>query len=584
MFTGKFSLRSLGSTVILIALLVCAVPAQAYFAPGDGQAAKLVLGQMNFSSAGPAAGPGGLNGPQGVAVDPATHKIFVSDYYNNRVLRYASLQALSNGAAAEAVLGQPNFTSTMPAATRAGMDWPAGLFVDTSGRLWVADWSNHRVLRFDGAAHLASGANASAVLGQPNFTSHTNHTTRNGMDNPSGVFFDNGGRLWVVDYQNSRILRFDNAAAKANGANADGVLGQPNFTTSGMGTTQHVTCYPAGIFVDAAGRLWVADQYNLRVLRFDNAASKPNGANADGVLGQPNFTSLASNTTRDGMSYPTGVTVDNASGRLFVADYGNNRILVFDAAATLPNGANASSVLGQPDFINGAANGGGLSAATLSSPYGVFFDAFDKVLLAADTANNRVLMVGSLSNSFSARSTGADDGWVLESAEHSGLGGSENAAGMLVLGDNAANKQYHSLLSFDTSSLPDNAIILSVTLRIKKAGVVGMDPYGKFGNLLADMRSGDFDAPTLETTDFQSPASANNVCHLPPVASQPGWYQLVVPAADYGLVNLMGETQFRLRFALDDNNNHAANYDKFFAGDAATNGYRPMLSIGYALP
>ena len=49
------------------------------------------------------------------------------------------------------------------------------------------------------------------------------------MDTPMDVAVDSGGRLWVADANNNRLLRFENAALKTNGADADGVLGQRDF-------------------------------------------------------------------------------------------------------------------------------------------------------------------------------------------------------------------------------------------------------------------------------------------------------------------------------------------------------------------
>jgi sugar lactone lactonase YvrE len=576
----------LTSILILIALLLTiTTPALAYFAPSNGQAASLVLGQPNFTGTFWGAAQNKLDFPEGVAVDPGTHKIFVADFYNDRVLRFASVPALNNGAAAEAVFGQPNFTSSTAHATQNGMNRPMDIFVDSGGRLWVADWANHRVLRFDHASTLPSGANANGVLGQSNFTSHAAHTTRNGMNNPGGLFVDAGGRLWVVDVSNSRVLRFDNASSKTNGANADGELGQPNFTTSTTATTQNGMYYPNDAVVDTGGRLWVADYSNNRVLRFDNAAAKANGANANGVLGEPNFNSTAYNATQNGMSRPASLALDNTSGRLYVADSTNSRVLVFNGAASLPNGADASYVLGQKNFTTGTSNTGGLSANTLWEPAGVFYDPVAKVLWVADTDNNRVLMYGKPTSYFSSTSTAANDGWVLESTSTSNVGGSMSASGTLRVGDDASNRQYLSILSFTTSAIPDNAVIHSVTLKFHKAGVVGTDPFStSFGWLEADMKKGTFGAAALENSDFQAPASEYVAGHFSAISSQPGWYQMVLPSTYFQYINLTGTTQFRLRFALSSNNNHVADYDTFYAGDAATSTDRPLLSIEYSLP
>jgi DNA-binding beta-propeller fold protein YncE len=142
--------------LLLVELLTLPVKVSAEFTPSNGQAATLVLGQSNFTSSSPAHSQTGMNFPTGVTVDPTSHKVFVADQFNNRVLRFSSVTALSNGAAAEAVLGQADFTSHL--ANRGGaiaantMYYPYSVSVDSGGRLWVADSYNHRILRFDNAS------------------------------------------------------------------------------------------------------------------------------------------------------------------------------------------------------------------------------------------------------------------------------------------------------------------------------------------------------------------------------------------------------------------------------------------------
>jgi streptogramin lyase len=373
--------------LFVITLLLAVVPAQAQWA--NNQAAVSVIGQPDFSSNNPGTTATTLSFPAGVAVDPTSGKVFVVDSYNSRVLRYSSAAAKLNGQAAEAVLGQPNFTTFGSATSQSGFNNPGSVFVDGAGRLWVSDPINNRVLRFDNAATKANGANADGVLGQPNFTSQVAATTQSGFHNPGGIFVDMAGRLWVTEAVSNRVLRFDNAATKGNGANADGVLGQPNFTSQVRNTTQSGMDSPRVVFVDGMGSLWVSDGNNHRVLRFDNAATKANGANADGVLGQPNFTSRGGATTQNGMNGPTGVFGD-PDGRLYVSDLFNHRVLIFNSAAAKSNGANADNVLGQPDFTSDTENNGGLSATSLSAPTILFFDPATYSLYVSEAYNNRV--------------------------------------------------------------------------------------------------------------------------------------------------------------------------------------------------
>ena len=308
-----------------------------------------VLGQLSFTSNQSGTTVSSLNSPSGVAIDPTTGKLFVADRYNNRVLRWDSISKMENGSPAEAIFGQSDFITSSSDLSASKFNDPLRVFVDSSGSLWVSDYLNNRVLRFDSASFKTTGSSADGVLGQQSFTTNTSGTSANKMKGPIGVFVDGGGRLWVSDRLNHRVLRFDNASSKSNGANADGVLGQPDFTigTSGLSATKMNR--PMGVYVDGEDHLWVCEDDNNRAIRFDNASSKLNGSAADGVLGQPDFTTNLKSLSRNGVGNLRGVFGDQA-GRLYLVDESNHRVLVFNHAASQPNGAYADYVLGQPDF------------------------------------------------------------------------------------------------------------------------------------------------------------------------------------------------------------------------------------------
>lgn len=356
----------------------------------DGQAAGSVLGQADFTSGlqnqGTAVAANTLRSPKGVAVDPTSGKVFVADTGNNRVLRYSSMAALQTNAAAEAVLGQPDMTTSGAALTPARMKQPGGVTVSPAGVLWVSDTNNNRVLRFDNASTILSGPNANGVLGQPAFTGNTPANSATGLQKPAGLFADANGRLWVADQFNGRVLRYDAAASKANGAAADGVLGAPDFTSSNTGTTDSLFGDVIALFVDAEDRLWVADRTNHRVLRFDAAATKSNGGAADGVLGQADFVSSTPALNAFTMRNPNGMTMDG-TGTLWVSDNGNARVLRFDLASQKGDGSAADGVLGQPDLTTG---GSTVSEVKFSSP-GPLATQGDNRLWVVDSVASRVL-------------------------------------------------------------------------------------------------------------------------------------------------------------------------------------------------
>jgi parallel beta-helix repeat protein len=182
------------------------------------------------------------------------------------------------------------------------------------------------------------------------------------------------------------------------------------------------------------------------------------------------------------------------------------------------------------------------------------------------------------------RSIAAQDGWILESTEVSGVGGTLNStATTFNLGDDSSDRQYRAVLSFNTAGLPDNAIIKSVTLKIRKQGLVGTDPFTTHGSLLAEIRMPYFGTSAgLVVSDFQAAASKTaGLFGITPVSN---WYSVIIRTTSFPYINLTGTTQFRLRFQKDDNDDLGADYMKFFSGDYATASARPTLIIEYTLP
>jgi len=183
------------------------------------------------------------------------------------------------------------------------------------------------------------------------------------------------------------------------------------------------------------------------------------------------------------------------------------------------------------------------------------------------------------------RSNSANDGWVLESGEDTNQGGSLNAtAPTFYLGDNAQDRQFRALLHFQTSSLPDNAAIVRATLKIKKNSVTGTDPFTTHQNIAVDIRYGPFSrANALQLTDFQATASRNAVGTISNAPTN-DWYSSNLRAAAFPYINLIGITQLRLRFQVDDNDNLAADTLQFYSGDYGDLAVRPRLEILYYLP
>jgi uncharacterized protein (TIGR03437 family) len=288
----------------------------------------------------------------------------------------------STGQAARLIIGQRNFTYADYGATNQLIGSPAGIAL-ANGVLWVADANrlgstpdNNRVLRFSDVATypaptaapdvlgstcgVCRGA-ASLVLGQPDFTT-TNISVipaSNSLRNPSGVATD-GTVLAVADTDNNRVLIWLNLP-HANGQPADVVVGQSSFTTNATSVppTQTSLRGPEGVWI-YNGRLFIADTQDNRVLIY-NKIPTANNAPADVVVGQASFTAFVQpdltakqpSTAANNMQTPVAVSTDGK--RLFVADLGQNRVLIFNQIPTA-NGASADVALGQPDLVSAVQN------------------------------------------------------------------------------------------------------------------------------------------------------------------------------------------------------------------------------------
>lgn len=395
----------LPTLVPVLGFLAGLPPAQAGWT--DGKAAANVIGQPDFTSGqdnqglvAPTAST--LNGPQGLALDPTSGKLFICDSSNQRVLRYASPVAFVNGGAAEAVFGQEGFTTNTAGSQRDKFSSPAGITVDAAGNLWVADNINNRVVMFQDAASKPSGADADGLLGAATFLTNPAGNGDGQMRQPQDVAVDGAGRVWVADWQNHRILRFDNGAAGAianaddpgqNSAPADAVLGQSGFGLAqinrGSGTpVRNGMNLPWKIEVDRTGDLWVSDSGNGRVLYFVDPSGKANGADADGLLGQINFTTNSGPAAlRERFWGPRGLAIDSR-GALWVTEEFNHRVVRFDqpAAAALANASDSEltpplpdGVLGQPGFVTNDQNN---TAAGMLSPWDVETSAYGDVWVA----------------------------------------------------------------------------------------------------------------------------------------------------------------------------------------------------------
>lgn len=171
---------------------------------------------------------------------------------------------------------------------------------------------------------------------------------------------------------------------------------------------------------------------------------------------------------------------------------------------------------------------------------------------------------------------------------NSGKGGTVNDDFLTFnIGDDAEDKQYRSILHFNTSALnlPANAIITTVELKIKKWGISGTDPFTTHGNLVVDIKKPSFGNANLAKSDFEASATPGGLAGagiFSPVPSN-DWYTAILNSAAFPYINRTGTTQLRLAFTLDDNDDLNSDYILFYSGNYLE-ADRPQLIIYYYEP
>jgi sugar lactone lactonase YvrE/uncharacterized protein (DUF2345 family) len=323
----------------------------------------------------------------GLAFD-ASGNLYVADCGNNRVLFYPA-----GSTTATRVYGQ-NGSFTSNTANNGGvsansLSTPQGVALDSSGNLYVADEYNNRVLFYP-----AGSTTATRVYGQGgSFTTNTENNggvSANSLGQPYGLALDSSGNLYVGDYQNNRVLFYPAGSTTATRVYGQGGSFTSNNVNNG-GVSANSLDQPTGVALDSSGDLYVADIYNNRVLFYPY-----NSTTATQVYGQGGSftTNYADNggISANSLNNPMYVALDS-SGDLYVVDRSNNRMLFYSFGSTT-----ATRVYGQLNSLTATtANNGGVSANSFSQPWAVALDPSGRVFVT-DYSNNRVLEYGSFGN------------------------------------------------------------------------------------------------------------------------------------------------------------------------------------------
>lgn len=249
-----------------------------------------------------------FNQPAGVAVLPNGSLIYVSELGGHVIRRVTAAGVVTTLAGLPYVPGDTNGTGTA-----ARFQEPAGLAVDSTGNVFVADFGNHLIRRVTPAGVVSTFAGSSGLTGSTNGVGPAAR-----FWGPYGLAIDTTNQVFVADFYNQTIRRITTSGSVSTFAGAAGQVGA--IDSSGSSARFF---YPAALAVDAAGSIYVADYANHLVRRISSAGVVRTLAGSPGAAGAGAVDGLA-NAAR--FRNPRGIAVEPSGARVYLADTENNAV------------------------------------------------------------------------------------------------------------------------------------------------------------------------------------------------------------------------------------------------------------------
>jgi sugar lactone lactonase YvrE len=193
-----------------------------------------------------------LYSPTGVAVDSAGN-LFTADQGNNRTRKVGTNGIITTVAGKGAV----GCSGDGGPATNAQLNSPRGVAVDSAGNLFIADEGNSRIRKVGTNGIITTVAGKSAV----GYSGDGGTATNAGLFQPAGVAVDNSGNLFIADTQDERIRKVDTNGLITTVAGN----GHSGYSGDGSAATNAELTFPAGVAVDSIGNLLIADEQNNRI-------------------------------------------------------------------------------------------------------------------------------------------------------------------------------------------------------------------------------------------------------------------------------------------------------------------------------
>jgi sugar lactone lactonase YvrE len=246
-----------------------------------------------------------FNHPAGVAVD-STGNVYVADTDNNEIREVTAAGVVSTLAGLTGHTGSADGSGSA-----ASFNGPSGIVADATGNLYVADTLNHIIRKVTSAGAVTTIA---GVAGASGLADGTGSAAR--FHGPQGLAIDTSGNLFVADTNNNAVRKVVIATGVVTT-----VAGQAGIAGSADGSgSQAQFHFPSGVAVDTAGNLYVADTDNHTLREITPSGTVSTLAGLAGSSGSTDGVGTAAL-----FDFPTGVALDS-SGNVYVADTNNDTL------------------------------------------------------------------------------------------------------------------------------------------------------------------------------------------------------------------------------------------------------------------
>jgi hypothetical protein len=231
-------------------------------------------GVQGFSGDTDSAKAATLDSPQRLALDPANN-LYIADTHNHRIRKLN----LITGKIATIAGGAPGFSGDEALATSAKLLMPTSLALDSTGNPYLADSGNHRIRRIDAARGRITTI---AGTGTQGFSGDNGLATKASIDSPTGLALDSANNVYLADTHNHCIRRIDATTGIITTLAGTGSMG---FSGDIIAANAATLALPQGLTIAANGDLYLADSANHRIRRIDASTGIITTVAGDGIQG-----------------------------------------------------------------------------------------------------------------------------------------------------------------------------------------------------------------------------------------------------------------------------------------------------------